>query len=293
MSRAWLFAGGVLLLAVSVGLTPSSTGGEGGVTAALGRSMGGLRVMVIDGCFLRAEALRKSGRIEDAAALYQTVLDLDPVNEAASAFLAETYVQELMPQVADLQERFTWWDQARQLLEAALARRPDAFELHARLASLLLDPTLADPALAPLIEARVGGAQRLALRHLARAVRGTETLPRLGRSHLMRAALLAPLEAARALAAGDDEDLAWTRKFAADMLAQRGGVLGDLRLEAGQATSLRTLLQVGMAAVEAVAAARRGRGTVAEAKRGIAAYDALVPGSGLVPALRLLLDKPR
>ncbi len=291
MRRALLVAAGVVLLAVAVLTRPAPA--RGSATAALGRSMGGLRVMVVDGLFLRAEAQRKAGRVEDAAALYRSILELDPENEAATAFLAATFVQELMPQIPDLEERFGWWEEARMLLLGALVRRPEAPELNARLANLILDVPLADPALESLIAAKLEYPRLTALRYLAKAARYAETLPRLGRGHLVRIGLLAPDVATRALAAGDAAVLAEAKDIGRAVLLSRGPVLAQIRLEVDSRVHVAQLLRSGLAAVDATAAALAGEGPRAEAVAAIAAYEALLPGTRLADTLRGLLQEGR
>ncbi len=286
MSRTVQLLLGIALLGVAVWARPAPDDAEGGVTAALGRSMGGVRVMIIDGLFLRAESQRKAGRVEDAAALYETVLELDPHNEAATAFLAESYIQDLMPQIPDVKERFSWWQEARGLLAAAIQRRPDAWELHTRMANLILDPPLAHPDLEPRIDKALQGAGRVALEHLHKAVRGTETLPRLGRSHLVRYALLAPYEAGRALAAGDRSRIGQLLVDMAGVEQLRGDLLRQIQLDAGSATSLSDLLGAGSTAVHATWGVRLGSRTREAALQAVDAYDALLPDTKLVGLLR-------
>jgi len=289
MRRGLLLLAGILLLAAAVLLRPAPTSGD--AMAALGRSMGGLRVMVIDALFLRAEAQRKAGRVEDAAALYHTVLGLDPDNEAAAAFLASTYVQELMPQIPDPKERFLWWQEAYELLAAAIERNPRSPTLHARLAYLILDPVLADPDLEPLLAGELGNPAIQALRNLDAAARGAATLPKLGRGHLLRAALLAPHVAAQALAAGDmgaqDEAVRIGRR----LLAQRGDVLAEIRLDETASADLRQLLEAGLRAIDAVDHARLGDGTPSAAMVAIETYAALAPQAEAPGILRRVVEQ--
>lgn len=290
MTRALLLAAGLVLLAAAAVLRPAPP--QGDVTAALGRSMGGLRVMVIDGLFLRAESQRKAGRVEDAAALYRTALALDPANEAATAFLAATYVQELMPQIPDPAERFAWWEEARTLLLEGLARRPAAAGLGTRLASLILDLPLADPALEPLLAAKLKRPRLLALRTLAAAARATGTLPRLGRNHLVRLAGLAPDVAAQALARGDTAVLQEALDIGREILLLRGPLMAQVHLDEESPVGLDRLLRAGIAAVEAVQAALGG-GPRRAAEEALAAYESLMPQTRFVADLQALLDRGR
>ncbi|MDJ0520549.1 MAG: hypothetical protein QNJ90_00590 [Planctomycetota bacterium] len=287
MRRGLFLGGGVVLLAVAVLLRVPPPAEP--ATAALGRSMGGLRVMVINGLFLRAESRRRDGRVEEAAGLYRTVLELDPANEAAAGFLAATYVQELLPQIPDLRERFGWWQEARGLLAAALERRPDAPGLHARMANLVLDAPLADPGFAALLREEIPQPGRHALRHLRTAFRGAGTLPRLGRDHLVRAALLAPDVAARGLLLEDEEARTEAVAIGREALTLRRGLLSEIRLDDG--TDLAAVLTAGLDAVEAVAAAGPDPASRAAAGRAVGAYDKLVPRSRVVQTLRAVLQR--
>jgi tetratricopeptide (TPR) repeat protein len=248
---------GVGCLALAVFLHPAPPAQSEGVVAAIGRSMGGSRVMLIDALFLRAEAQRKAGRVDEAAALYRAVLDLDPANEPATIFLVNVYVDELIPLIPDEEQRFLWWQRARALLDTALLRRPDSASLPARAAGLVLDARQ----LGGLLETRPETERRRlakeALVHLRRAVALAPTLPRLGRVHLVQVALFAPEQAADALRHGDDDLLALALEVGEEALRLRGPLLSELRLDEAGPTSLADLLRRGLAAVRAVAAGDR------------------------------------
>lgn len=288
MKRALLLVAGLLCLALAVLLRPAPAAED--ATAALGRSMGGVRVMVIDGLFLRAESRRRAGRVEEAAALYRTVLELDPANEAAAAFLAATYVQGLMPQIPDVEERVAWWQEARALLAGALARNPSSAALHARMANLILDSPLAGTQFAGLIAKDLGNPRMVALRHLARAMRLAETLPRLGRGHLVRLALLAPDVAGRALILDDRALQEEAVAIGREALALRGAVLAQIPLQDDPSVHLAAILSAGLEAVDAVVEARAGDRSKASAEAAIAAYEALLPGTVRIATLRTALE---
>ena len=284
MNRRLLALGGLACLVLAVLLRPVPPSHGDGVLAAVGRSLGGSRVMLVDALFLRAEAQRKAGHVEDAAALYSTVLDLDPANEAATVFLVNVYTDELIPQILDPEERHIWWLQARGLLDRALERRPDSASLHARAAGIVLDARWSGGALEGRPEAEVRTAVREALTHLLRAVELAETLPRLGRVHLVRTALVAPAQAAAALERGAPEDLAQALALGDQALALRGEVLSEVQLEEG--TSLSDVLQTGLAAVRAAQA-----GDAATARALIERCRLNVPGWRLIGHLRAVLDR--
>jgi len=291
MRRLHFVLAGSLCLFLAVLLHPVSEEESAGALAAVGQSMGGSRVMVIDALFLRAEAQRKAGRIEDAAALYQAVLDLDPANEAATIFLVNVYVDELIPQIPDAAERHAWWLDARGLLATALARRPRSAPLHARAAGLVLDGRRPGGALDARPAAEIEQASWEALRHLDQAVRFTDTLPRRGRVHLVQIGLLTPELAAEALRDGDEKALREALAIGDGVLRTRAAVLETLGLGGGRDTSLADVLRAGLGAVRATRAAIRGVGDPATAQARIAACQALVPGWPTPEILTGLLAK--
>ena len=288
MSRRSLALLGGAALALAVVLVPPPPSQADGVLAAVGQSMGGARVMAIDALFLRAEAQRKAGRIEDAAALYRTVLDLDPANEAATIFLVNVYVDEMIPLIADPEQRHVWWLQARDLLETALTRRPDSAPLHARAAGILLDELQFRRVRPQATAEEDRAANRAALRHLERAVALQATLPRLGRVHLVQVALLAPEQAAQALRpeGRDPEHEALALRVGDEALRLRGDVLAEMRLEEEAEDSLRDVLETGLAAVRAVA-----RGDRAAAEALLARCRALLPDWRLPEILEGVLGR--
>jgi tetratricopeptide (TPR) repeat protein len=293
VSRRTTVVAGVLALALAAWLRPVPTTARATTLGAIGASMGGARVMLIDALFLRAEALRRAGRIEDAADLYRTVLELDPANQAAILHLVGTYVDEILPQGVDLADRFAWWQAARALLLHALRLHPDAPRLHHRMAVLILDAGDADPALVPLIAKALGTPRRIALRHLRQALRATATLPREGRTHLVRAALLAPTVAARALRDGDRAGLREALGTIHDLLALRAPELHQMLLDEESEHTLEELVRTDLAAVEAVRDADGSAAGRARAEAAIRASDRLLPGRELPGLLRQALQRGR
>lgn len=291
MMRPALAAGAALCLSLSVVLAPEPPPEGRGLLGSIGASMGGLRVMVIDALFLRAEAQKKAGRIDDAAALYETVLELDPENEFGTIYLVNTIVDELMPQAPTVEARFSWWKHARELLMRALERRPASGPLNARAGTLILDAAYADEAFRPLLEEELGLPRLVALRNLRVAMHAAGTLPRQGRGHLLRIALITPLIAAKALADESPEVYAEAVATAEETIRRRGAVLAQMRIDERGDGDLLLVLTRGMQAVEAVRRALDGHTTRAEVRRRMGAYDALVPENTLTPALRTLLAK--
>src|SRR5204863_3640373 len=51
--------------------------------SSAGASLGGARVVLVDALFLRAEALRKEGRVDDVPAIYRRILEPDPGSDVA------------------------------------------------------------------------------------------------------------------------------------------------------------------------------------------------------------------
>jgi len=289
MRRPALLLAALGCLLVAALLAPPAPEQEGvSVLGAVGRSMGGARVFAIDAIFLRAEAQRRAGRVDEAAALYETALEMDPANEAATIFLVNVIADDLMGQEPDPEARLGWWRRARVLLETALRRHPESPSLHARFAGLLLAARRADGVL-PVSEAAAVEIRRLALEHLVVAARATGTLPRGGRVHLIQLSLLAPEVAAEALEADDDQLSSELLAVGHEILSLRAPVLEELRLEEDHAFALAELLRVGLEAVEAVRAQRAGQLSTSVARTRIEAYRVLLPVWKLPARLEALL----
>ncbi|MDA1196053.1 MAG: tetratricopeptide repeat protein, partial [Planctomycetota bacterium] len=241
----------------------------------------------------RGESLRRRGRIEDAAALYQAILELDPANEAATIFLANLFTDEMLPVAIDVEERFAWWREADALLRAALARHPQSAALHHRRALLISGLPLAQPDLEGRLDAELGNWRLIALRHLVTAVLAEETLADLGRSHLVRTAVLAPDVAARALRAGDSETLDEIRELVSAVQRTRAAMLAHVLLDPERDESIGDALVLGMAAVEATAAAGRDPAAREAARAAIGRFEAVLPDRWLPILLGEVLDAPR
>lgn len=286
MRRGFVLLAAALCLVLAVLLVPTVPREDTGVVGAVSRSMGGARVFVIDALFLRAEAQRKAGRAEEAAALYETALEMDPANEAATIFLVNLIADDLMSQEPDAAARVHWWHRARALLKRALERRPESASLHARAAGLALE-VLRPGAPIKLSDAAAAMAARVAFRHLLMAARATATLPRLGRAHLIQFSLLAPEMVAEALERGEMARAQQALAAGQEILALRGRVLASVTLEEA---SLADILGTGLAAVEAVSAYRGGQESLATARSRIEACRQLVDDWQLLDTLEALLD---
>lgn len=293
MSRGVLLAGGLVLLGVAALLRTPPADHERGTLEAVGASMGGMRVVVIDGLFVRAESLRRLGRLDDAAGLYHAILELDPGNQAATIFLADLFVDGMLPGAVDAASRFQWWREARGVLTDALARTPDAPALHDRAASLIVRLPMSQADLETRLVAELGNWRMVALRHLAVAFEATDVLPRRGRGHVRHAALLAPDVAARALHAGDTATFTEALALGRRLQAVRADALGLLTIDTERSEPLGFLLAASLDALEATAAVRAGAGEAATAEAAIERVETLEPRLRLPRLLREVLDAPR
>lgn len=261
-----------VLLSLAAVWAPEPQAAHQGVTAAVGRSMGGLRVLLVDILFLRADALRRAGQPDEAAALYESVLELDPNNDSASAYLVDVYLDGLLPLATTPGGRFAWWVAAWDLAHRGLELHGPSARLHSRVAQLLLDTPIAYPDLAGRIERRVPDSQSRALRHLVDACRLTNNLPRLGRWHLRMLGTVASRHAVQQARLGDveghdaslaalDELLALRRETLADMayeVVQDGEVTSEVRLSDAYTFIREVISEIHAAKAEGNRAAGRG-----------------------------------
>ncbi len=156
-NRARLAIAGLLALLCSGLLSPPALGGPGGVATAVGRSMGGLRVLLVDLLFLRAEGLTSQGQLPEAASLYSTILELDPANDGAAALLVDVYATHLLPLATSETGRLWWWNESHALARRALELKPDSPLLHYRIAQLLYLVAEHHPEILPAVERAVPG----------------------------------------------------------------------------------------------------------------------------------------
>lgn len=265
MSRLALLGLAVPALVGSVVLAPAPADLPGRPLTALGRSLGGARVLALDALFLRAESLRLRGRAEELPALYQALVDLDPDNVAALDALAGELAENQLATAPGREAQAGWWQQAWELVRHGLALHPESPTLAFRAADLLLRVPEQRPALRAAIDAAAGGIaarEERGLAFLVLACRATSDLPRSGRMHLVRLARAAPLLTVRALARGEPTDVA-ARRLAAgqDLLARRGEILEQIDEaragsgEAMQAAQVVPLAHVLGLALEALRAA--------------------------------------
>nr|MDJ0976804.1 hypothetical protein [Planctomycetota bacterium] len=168
----------VLCLVTSVVMAPAPTRADVSLTTAVGRSMGGLRVLVVDILFIRAQALVNAGRADDLAEaqqLYETILLLDPANDTAHAFLVDMLVLQMLPLGTTPEARFGWWQEGFDLAQRGLELNPASALLHHRIAELLMDVGTSETAyiqeLLPEVDALVPDRRARLLDHWLRAVR--------------------------------------------------------------------------------------------------------------------------
>ena len=194
--------------------------------------MGGLRVLLIDALFLRAQALQsqsqEDGNLEEAASLYRTILELDPENDAAAAYLVDVYVFGLLPIATTPEGRFAWWNEGWDLAHRALELRPDSPLLHLKVAQILLDLPYQHPDLVQRVDALVPNREATAMVHLLRSAELTDNLPTAGYRHLMRLAVVAPSVALDAARAGEDGLHAQAMAAGRRLLELRGDILATI-----------------------------------------------------------------
>lgn len=267
MRRLALIAGAVACLGLSAWTGPPELGGSESTTTAIGRSLGGLRVLVVDVLFVRAGALVASGSpgdLAEAQSLYETVLELDPDNDAAHAFLVDMYAIQMLPFGTTREDRYRWWLEGWNLAQRGLQLNPRSAHLHNRVAELLIDVTTSQVGyvneLLPLVDAKFPNRRTLILDHLSAAARITDNLPNRGRMHLVHLSNMVPeimIEAARA---GDKRLMALAHEVHLEALERRTDVLADMttrviRLDGSEGPPLTrvSLLVFGMNAILRVA----------------------------------------
>lgn len=259
MRRLLAAVAGLLLIGAGVLVAPR--GGyesrDPTLIGALGRSAGGLRVLASDVLFLRAEQLRREGRIEEVPALYEAVMRLEPENPAAVEFLAGIQAYDLVNGAPDAEARRRWWNAAWDLTEEGRRLFPDDPSLLLRQADLLLDVPVRHPDVLAAVAERVADAPQHGLGLLLEAARRTSALPRRGRQHLLMLSEMVPgLAAGRDPAAAEpilaigEEALRVRPRVLREMLW-----LGRADGEDGETTVERTrydYLERGMATVRAL-----------------------------------------
>lgn len=301
MTRLRLLAVAVLCLGASAAAAPPPMRAEVSLTTAVGRSMGGLRVLVVDILFIRAQALVNAGRAEDLAEaqqLYETILLLDPTNDAAHVFLVDMHVHQMLPLGTTREARFGWWKEAWDLAQRGLALNPASALMHWRIAELLADIGINQAAflreLLPDVEELVPDRRARLLGHLVRAIRLRENLPTRGFAHLSRLAMEAPVIAAEAALEGDEALFQRALAAGIELLRLRRDRLRQIDYEGppgpdGRPTLIdrAALLEAGLNAVGKIRTAREA-GRPEAAQRVVEAYAAFAGQSRMLAALERL-----
>jgi hypothetical protein len=283
---AALLAAGLASLGLAAGLGAAAGPRD---RADLPASLGAARALFVDALFLRAEALRGHGRVDEVPGLYRRILDLDPDNEAAIDFLADVLARDLRASAATPAGRVRWWTAARDLVDAGLARRPDSARLHFRAGDLFTALPAADPDVRAHLAASGVDADGRGLEHLARAARLAGSLPKWGFLHLDALVRLSPRLAADRLARGApgvDEALA-----AGDaLLALRSRELGEFLLDPDPALAAGQRLEAALHLVKGVRRALSADPPDRDAARRLhEAYERLVADDAVARALRPLV----
>jgi hypothetical protein len=283
---AWLRLGaGVLALGGAAALGASSSGPDVDDPAA---ALGGGRTIASGVLFLRAETLRREGRVDDVAAVYRRILEMDPGNDAGTDFLASTLARDLLPLAPTPEGRVRWWREAFGLVERGLARKPNSARLLFRRADLLLREGRRDPAVADSLAAQGRDVAREGFDSLLAVLRLGPDIPGVGRIHLDLLARLAPRLAAERLARGSDAS-----PFLAggeEALARAGPVLAEITLDPGDPASAADRLRAGIRLVQEVRAARGGSAAATESARAVLdTYVRVLGEDEVTQALRPLL----
>lgn len=263
MTRVRLLVLACLCFALAAWLGPTGQRGHESVATSLGRSMGGMRVLLIDVLFLRANALVAAGRSEDLAEaqeLYETVLELDEGNDAAHVYLVDMFVSQVLPLATTREARFEWWRAGWDLAHRGLKLNPRSAPIHLRIAQMLLDvrdsPVAYIEELRPLVKRIVPDREGRILHHLSAAARITDNIPNRGRIHLRELAVHGLAIALERAAAGDVRGAKAALAICAELRDRRGATLvqmsGRLLGPEGEEIGFENrlfLLQGGIAAV--------------------------------------------
>ncbi|MCA9316757.1 MAG: hypothetical protein R3F05_01020 [Planctomycetota bacterium] len=286
----------LLLLVAAVLVAPEPAPVAGGTLAGFARSLGGLRVAVVDAVFLQAEAARRAGRRDDATDLYELVLQLDPDDEAAAAYVAEARFDVVL-QVPDVASRHAALLALLDEIEATWGRRTHKARLQEVAARLILTTRFAAPPVFESLRSRWPHPERIALRWLVAAARETGRLPEapLELLHLRELPYLVIEVAATAQAQGDlaarDQALADGHEILAlrqPLLAQLVDVPWDGTLDQTEGRlRMDEVLQRGLTCVEQIAAGAAG------AQAAIDELGALTGPSRALEALEAALASER
>ena len=228
--RVVTLGAGILSLGAAAGLASVGPRDSSRGEAA---SLGGLRTVLVDTWFLRAEALRREGRIDELPAIYRRILEADPDSETAIDYLADVEANDLRQLARAPAARIAWWDEGDAFLTRALEKRPGSARLLYRKAQIRLAPPAQDADLAAELKRRGIDVRLEAFRFLADSVERTASLGRAGRVHLVAFAELTPgLAAERYAKAGPGLDEILFR--GEQLLRVRMAEFADFELDTGK-----------------------------------------------------------
>jgi hypothetical protein len=216
---------GLSLVALGAAAALSASSPRGAASAAA--SLGGARVVLVDALLVRADALRKEGRVEDLPAVYRRILELDPGSDLAVDHLADVLGNDLRTLGPTPEARVRWWDEADALVREAIRRDPRSARLRFRAAELRLVTGAQDDAVAAALTARGVDRERDGLEYLAESAARAASIPRLGFAHLDALVRWAPRIAAERLARGDGDTAAEALAIARAVLHDREAALNS------------------------------------------------------------------
>ena len=282
---------GVLALVGAILVAPKPLASPS-ATSALGRSLGGSRVVLVDMLFLRAGALVRDGRLEEAASLYRTVLELDPDNVAAVAYLADVLADGFLGRATTPEDQFAWWRSSWELIERGMDLAPDSALLHTMLAYRLWRDPISFPDLKPHIERAFPDRTARAVYELAQAARLSANIPYRGRVHIRLACVLGIVEAIEAEQRGDRPGADKALGIVREIGALRARALSEMTtpvMRGGEEVGmvlLRDTVRLGIAAVLGIRE-RLEEGDIPAAKAMVAALADDLGEDALVEAARL------
>lgn len=256
-------------------------------------ALGGVRTVVVGSLFFRARALAKEGRLDEVAAAYRRILELDPTSVAATDHLASVLAYDLRLLAPTDEGRVGWWREADALVARASDTLPDDPVLAARRADLLLVTPRLDPAVARALRDDEAAGRRdvdgEALRALRAATADERPPARVGRRAIELVARHAPRVAAERFAAGRSPQEALA--LGEEVLLRHGPALSELHLDGDpEGPPALVVLAAGLRVVQRVAEALRGAPpALAEARLLVDTYAEAMGDDPVVVALRARL----
>jgi tetratricopeptide (TPR) repeat protein len=259
MTRSVLLAGCVVSLVLAVVATPPPPEGTTTLPAAISQSLGGMRVLLVDVLFLRAEQARAQGDSDEARALYRTLLQMHPNNAPAVAHLVDAEYDGLR-YILDDDLRYLRWQELRTQLTSVQPQSARLYYAHAELILRALSEK--DGVLAQRIERDLKNPRLAALMQLGEAALRAEQIERRGSNHLDKLAFLSLEVAADGLVRNDSAAVEKAVAIARIALEMHGEMLslllhrvpskspGPDPSEPALWVPLRTLMILGLDAIE-------------------------------------------